>query len=231
MILNNYRLASDAAHAMMEAFLGELRKHSEKVFRMALSGGASPTVLFDMWANEFAELTPWEKIHFYWVDERCVPASSLESNYGMAKRLLFDPVGVDESHIHPIIGNNEPHEEAKRYSELVKTELPLENGVPVFDFVWLGIGDDGHVSSIFPGQEELLHVSEPYVVSVNPYSNQQRIAMTGNPMIKAVHSWFFVTGKDKADILQKLSNQDTAKEYPSGYVIWNARDTELFTAL
>lgn len=231
MILNNYRLASDAARAMMEAFLGELREHPEKDFRIALSGGSSPTVLFDIWANEFSELTPWEKIHFYWVDERCVPASSLESNYGMAKRLLFDPIDVDKTHIHPIMGDNNPQEEAKQYSALVKSELPLEDGIPIFDFVWLGIGDDGHVSSIFPGQENLLHVSEPYVVSTNPYNNQQRIAMTGNPMIKAIHTWFFVTGKNKANILRKISNQDTAREYPSGYVIWNSYDAELFTAL
>lgn len=230
MILNNYQLASEAARAMIESLLRDMRHHPENIFRLALSGGSTPAVLFDLWASEFADLTPWERIHFYWVDERCVPHTSLESNYGMAKRLLFDPVGVDESHIHPISGDCNYGEEAKRYALLVKSEVPRENGVPIFDIVFLGIGDDGHTSSIFPGHESLLTVDEPYVSTTNP-SGQFRIAMTGEPMIRAVHTWFFVTGKGKIDILREVSNKKNIDKYPASYVLWHARGAELFTAI
>lgn len=230
MILNNYQLASEAARAMIESLLREMRHYPQNIFRIALSGGSTPAMLFDVWANEFADLTPWERLHFYWVDERCVPSTSLESNYGMAKRLLFDVVGVEKSHIHPINGDCNYGEEAKRYSLLVKSEVPRESGVPVFDIVFLGIGNDGHTSSIFPGQESLLSADDPYVCTLSP-KGQERIAMTGKPMIRAIHTWFFVTGKEKINILREVSNKQNIDKYPASYVLWHARGAEFFTAL
>lgn len=230
MIINNYQRASEAASAMIESLLREMRQYPENIFRIALSGGNTPAVLFELWAKEFADLTPWERLHFYWVDERCVPCDSSKSNYGMAKRLLFDPVGLDEKQIHPINGDCNYGEEAKRYSLLVKSEVPREEGVPIFDVVFLGIGDDGHTSSIFPDHERLLTVDEPYVSTVAP-DGQSRIAMTGKPMIQAIHTWFFVTGKEKIAILREVCNKKNIDKYPASYVLWHAKNAELFTAI
>lgn len=229
MITEYYSQAPEAARALIGALLKEMRQEPDKIFRIALSGGSTPALLFDIWANEFTDLTPWERLHFYWVDERCVSPESPDSNYGMAKHLLFSRVPVNSTQIHRIIGENEPHEEAMQYSALIKSSLRLNEGIPEFDIIFLGIGSDGHTSSIFPGQKSLLFCSEPYSVSVNPYNGQHRIALTGQPLIKALHTWFFVTGQDKADIIRKVLEEGTAGLYPAGYVLENARDARLYT--
>lgn len=224
-----YPQASEAARAMIEALLTEMRQEPDKIFRIALSGGTTPALLFDIWADEFKDLTSWERLQFYWVDERCVPPDNPESNYGMAKHLLFDRVPVKQTQIHRIIGENEPHEEAIQYSALVKSSLRLNDGIPEFDIIFLGIGSDGHTSSIFPGQKGLLFSPEPYGVSVNPHNGQYRIALTGQPLVKALHTWFFVIGQDKAYIIRQIMDSGTSSLYPAGYVLQNARDARIYT--
>lgn len=229
MITEYYLHASEAARAIIVALLKEMQQEPDKIFRIALSGGTTPALLFKLWANEFADLTSWEHLHFYWVDERCVSPESPDSNYGMAKHLLFDRVPVSPVQIYRIIGENEPREEAVQYSALVKSSLHLKEGIPVFDFIFLGIGADGHTSSIFPGQNELLFFAEPYAVSVNPYNGQYRIALTGQLLVKALHTWFLVTGQEKAGIIRNILNEETSELYPAGYVLHNAQDARLYT--
>lgn len=226
---NSFPQASLAARSMIESFLSEVNSLPEQNFSIALSGGSTPALLFDIWVSEYADKTPWKRLHIYWVDERCVAPDSPESNYGMAKRILLDRVPIPSNNIHRIIGENEPHEEAIQYSALVRANLRLDEGIPEFDYVFLGIGSDGHTSSIFPGQTSLLFASEPYAVSVNPHSGQYRIALTGQPLLKAIHTWFFVTGNDKSYILREVLDEGTAELYPAGYVLQHARSAELFT--
>ena len=131
------------------------------------------------------------RMRIYWVDERCVPAEDYESNYGTMRRLLLDEVGMPDEYVYPIYGVNRPEIEAKNYSTLVCRTVPLWGGFPAFDVVLLGAGDDGHTSSIFPGQEYLLSSFHPYEVSVNPYNGQKRIAMTGCLLFAAKNLIFF----------------------------------------
>lgn len=224
-----YPHACEAARAMLAALLKEMQQEPDKTFRIALSGGTTPALLFELWAEEFADLTSWEHLHFYWVDERCVSPDSPDSNYGMAKHLLFDRVPVSSVQIYRITGENEPHEEAVQYAALVKATLRLKEGIPIFDVIFLGIGTDGHTSSVFPGQSGLLFAAEPYAVSTNPYNGQTRIALTGQPLVKALHTWFLVTGQEKAEIIRKMLDEGTSEQYPAGYVLRNARDARLYT--
>ncbi len=226
---NYYNQASEAARGMIRFFLAELKHNPDKEFNIALSGGVTPALLFDIWACEYANLTPWEQLQFYWVDERCVTADHPDNNYAMTKRLLFDRVNIPSTHIHRIDCDSEPDEEATDYSELIKSRLPVEAGVPIFDFIFLGIGRDGHTSSIFLGQKNLLSSPEPYAVSLNPYSGQYRISLTGRPLLKAFHTWFFVTGKEKQHIIHKITDKNNTDVYPAGYVLKHARDPQLFT--
>ena len=108
-------------------------------------------------AHEFREETPWMRMRIFWVDERCVSVSDSDSNYGTMLRLLLQEVGIPDEYVYPIHGDcRSPVQEAKRYSDLVFSTVPLRRGFPTFDIVLLGAGDDGHTSSIFPGQEYLL---------------------------------------------------------------------------
>lgn len=165
------------------------------------------------------------------MDERCVPPDDEQSNFGLVHRLLLGKVGILASHYYRIVGEGVPKEEAKQYSSIVKTTVPTVGGVPVFDFVLLGIGEDGHTSSIFPGYQELLTTGEPYGVSVNPYNKTVRICMTGLPMIEARHTCFLVTGENKYSILREILDKNKEETYPASYVWHHARSPQLYASL
>lgn len=226
---NTYDSTCQTARQLIEAILGELKKDTDKVFNIAISGGTTPVVAMDIWANDYADETPWDRLQFYWVDERCVWPDSPDSNYGTAKRFMFDFIPLPLKNIHPIIGPDNAEEEAKRYSAMVKAKLPEENNVPIFDLVLLGIGDDGHTSSIFPDRMDLMHSDKVYVVTVNPYNLKKRIAMTGPVIMQAKNTWFFVTGPEKANVIKNIfENKERALQIPAGYIALNARNTEFF---
>lgn len=221
-----YSTATETAHALIEHLIGMMEREPEKTFYFAFSGGSTPSLMFDIWANEYKEITPWKRMRIYWVDERCVPSEDSESNYGTMRRLLLDEVDMPEEFVFPIFGNYPPEAEAKRYSAQVCRTVPLWRGFPTFDAVLLGAGDDGHTSSIFPGQEYLLSSFHPYEASVNPYNGQQRIAMTGCLLFAARKLIFFITGKNKAEVVRDIL--DSGDTGPAAYVAHHAEDVEIF---
>lgn len=221
-----YQTSMETARSLIEHLLAMMGNEPDKTFYFAFSGGSTPSLMFDIWAHEYKEVTPWERMRIYWVDERCVPAESYESNYGTMRRLLLTKVEMPVEYVYPINGVNRPKEEAKRYSSLVCRTVPVEEELPVFDAVLLGAGTDGHTSSIFPGQEYLLTSFHPYEVSVNPYNKQKRIAMTGRLLFAARRIIFFVIGSDKANVVyDMLHSGDTG---PAAYVAHHAECVELF---
>jgi len=114
-----------------------------------------------------------DKIKFFWGDERCVPPTHAESNYKMTKDHSFDFVPVTPENIFRILGENDPDTEAKRYGETLKRELATVNGIPSFDIMMLGMGDDGHTASIFPHQIDLWYSEDLCVTATHPVSGQK----------------------------------------------------------
>jgi len=225
--VNKFSSSLEAAHGLTKALLEQINQSAGKNFHLAISGGNTPAGLFRLWADEYKEVIPWKQLQLYWVDERCVPPEHPESNFGMTKRALLDKVSLSDLQIHRIRGEYSPEVEAKRYSALIDNLLIKHEIYPVFDCILLGIGSDGHTSSLFPGQDSLLISPETYVVSVNPQTGQQRIALTGLPIIHARNVIFFATGKDKAEILKEVIKGDD--RYPAGYIISRLTKSELFT--
>lgn len=123
-----YPTATATAHALIEHLVAMMEREPEKTFHFAFSGGSTPSLMFDIWANEYKKVTPWMRMRIYWVDERCVPAEDYESNYGTMRRLLLDEVGIPDEYVYPIDGVNRPEDEAKRYSEQVYRTVPLSGG-------------------------------------------------------------------------------------------------------
>ncbi|MCD8183527.1 MAG: 6-phosphogluconolactonase [Bacteroides sp.] len=221
-----YPTATETAHALIKHLISMMKGEPEKIFYFAFSGGTTPSLMFDIWAHEYREETPWGRMRIYWVDERCVPAEDSESNYGTMRRLLLDEVGMPEEYVFPICGSCRPEAEAKRYSAQACRTVPLWRGFPSFDVILLGAGDDGHTSSIFPGQEHLLSSFQPYEVSMNPYNGQLRIAMTGCMLFSAKRLIFFITGKGKAGVVSDILNSgDTG---PAAYVAHHAMNVDIF---
>lgn len=197
---------------------------------IALSGGSTPKLLFELLAQEpLCSQVNWQRVQLYWVDERCVSPSDPDSNYGMTKATLLDHVPIPEENIHRIAGENDPEREAKDYCWVVGAELPFDGEYPVFDFVILGMGEDGHTSSIFPHQMELLTEPQPYAVGTSP-KGQKRIAMTGPTILAAKHILVHATGEKKAPLLRAIqSGSEDAKSYPLEYIARHRPDLELYT--
>ncbi len=216
----------ETSRALILRLVELMNEEPDRIFNIAVSGGNTPALMFDLWANEYLDITPWNRMKIYWVDERCVPPEDSDSNYGMMRNLLLGIAPIPYENVFRIRGEAKPVKEAVRYSELVKQQLPYRLGWPEFDIVLLGAGDDGHTSSIFPGQENLLTSTSSYVVSIHPCNEQKRIAMTGYPILNARHVIFLITGKNKADVVEEICNSgDTG---PAAYIAHHAQNVELF---
>lgn len=187
---------------------------------IALSGGSTPKSLFEYWAQLPEGEINWHKLRFFWGDERCVPPTDNESNYKMTKEHLFDFVPVPEENIFRIQGENDSATEAKRYGELLHRELETTNGVPSFDILILGMGDDGHTASIFPHEINLWDSPDNCVTATHPVSGQKRVSLSGKVINAAKHVFFLVTGENKAEKVKEIIAQPDAakKKYPAALV-------------
>lgn len=196
---------------------------------IAISGGNTPNLLFKALSTEYKEKINWEKINFYWVDERWVPPGSPDSNFGNAYNFLFWKIKLSPANIYRIKGEDNPLEEAERYTFLVKNNIAEKNGIPCFDIVFLGIGQDGHTASIFPGQLDLFNSDKVYEVSVSPYTQQQRITMTGKVINNAENIYIMVSGKQKSAVINNILNRtDDAARYPASQVAPINGDLKVF---
>ena len=193
-----------------------IKKNSS--YHIALSGGSTPKVIFDYMA-ENAKATDWSKVHLDWGDERCVPPTDPESNYKMTVDHLLSKISIPEENIHRIFGEAAPELEAVRYGKVLGAKLPNVGGVPQFDLVILGMGDDGHTASIFPHQIGLWDSEANCEVAIHPESGQRRITITGKIINNAKAVAFLVTGKSKAEKVKSIIDKEDGHEiYPASLV-------------
>ena len=188
-------------------------------FDIALSGGNSPALLFKRIVKKYSETISWDRIHFWWGDERCVPPDNENSNFKMANDLLFSGISIPQGNIHRIKGEKNPVEEAARYTKEIKKNLNHRGENPVFDLVILGLGEDGHTASIFPDQLELFEEEQICAVSQHPITGQNRITLTGRVLNNASRIFFLVTGANKAQRISEIMNDDEAAKLLPAYYI------------
>ena len=192
---------------------------SNDKFNLVLSGGSTPKSIFQHLAAYFKEKIDWNKINIFWGDERCVPPNSAESNYKMANESLLSKINIPEKNIFRIKGEENPDEEAERYSKVIEQNVLLKNSKPRFDLIMLGLGEDGHTASIFPDQHSLLEAENICSVSVHPVTKQNRITLTGKVINNAKNIVFIATGKNKSKIVSEmLNNKDQRKKYPADFI-------------
>lgn len=199
-------------------YLAAFVNEREKV-HIALSGGSTPKIVFDELASSFKDEFDWEKVHFYWGDERCVPPSDEESNFKMTVEHLLSKIEIPEGNIHRIQGENAPIKEAQRYGELLAEKLPIVDGIPQFDLIILGMGDDGHTASIFPHEIYLWDSEANCEVAIHPDSGQHRVTITGKIINNAKTVAFLVTGAGKSEKVRIITQQELGcEEYPASLV-------------
>ena len=190
----------------------------KEVIHVALSGGSTPKLLFEILANKYKN-HDWSRLRFYWGDERCVGPDDSESNYLMAKTLFFDPVNIPSEYIFRVLGENNPKQEAQRYGNLLYELLPLVNELPCFDLIYLGMGRDGHTASIFPHEMELIEHREVCAVATHPISGQKRVTLTGPVINNARSIVFLITGKAKYPRIKSiLKDQRDFENLPAAYI-------------
>lgn len=183
-------------------------------FTVALSGGSSPKAIFKLLAtDEYAERIDWNKIYFFWVDERWVPLNDDKSNARMTFETLLDKVPVPKDHIFPMYKDNIlPEEYASEYESYIRNILGNEG---VFDFILLGMGDDGHTASLFPG-EEILNEKEKWVSAyyLKP-QEMYRITLTAPVINRAENILAVAFGESKKQALNEILNGEYNPElYP-----------------
>jgi len=219
--LHIYNTPEDTARAVAELILAKAKGKVKQSLplNIALSGGSTPKLLFNLLASEYVDSIPWHFVRLFWVDERCVPPTHAESNYGMTYENLLKSVPIHDANVFPIQGETDPEKEAQRYQNTLRTQLPSSNGLPKFDLVLLGMGDDGHTASIFPNKLSLLHSDQLVAVSVHPVSNQKRITITGQLIDHADEVIFLITGASKANVLKQIIHREpNFEKYPASYI-------------
>lgn len=215
---------SDNLQVMSLSIAEEMLKMAENAFKhskrlkVALSGGSTPLQLFSVLGSRYSASEVWNAVDFFWSDERCVPPDSPESNFGAARELFLSKAGVPEENINRIIGENDPEEEAERYSKLIMNKIIARSGFPVFDVIFLGLGEDGHTASIFPGDEKVITSDKICEVAQHPVSGQKRITLTLPVINNAYRVIFMVTGKSKAGIVAEILGDTGCTQYPAGLV-------------
>ena len=214
-----YSTSQEVFKAIAEEILHLTQNSRQLLFHVALSGGSTPKGLFKTLSKEYSESIPWNRIHFWWGDERCVLPNNEESNYKMTVDNLLSKISISNENIHRIKGENIPEEEAIRYSTEINTQLNHRGDNPVFDLLILGIGDDGHTASIFPDKLELFENEEICTVTKHPITGQNRITVTGHVLNNATRILFLVTGENKAMRISEIMNDsEEAKSLPAYYI-------------
>lgn len=174
-------------------------------FALSLSGGHTPEKLYTLLSSQqFAHKIDWHKTFIFWGDERCVPAGDDKNNAHMAKTLLLNKIDIPVANIFTIPVNLPPAESAIQYEQEIKKFFGTRP--PHFDLILLGLGENGHTASLFPGtaivQEQSFLVKEVYI----PEQKMFRISMTASLINFARNILFLVAGKEKAQILNTVLN-------------------------
>jgi 6-phosphogluconolactonase len=174
---------------------------------LALTGGKTPAPIYQLLAtNAYQNRIDWTNLHFFWGDERCVPPDSPDSNYGMAHGAMLSKIDLQPDHVHRIRGEEEPSQAAELYEQEI---IKYFSGTPVpsFDLTLLGMGEDGHTASLFPGVE---WDAEKYVVHTQmPKTQSYRISLTPKLLNASSHIVFIVSGSNKAAALASVLEDQT----------------------
>jgi len=197
------KLYTEAADAFVDLSKKAIQKNNR--FVVALSGGSSPKAIFKLLATQqYAEQIEWNKVYFFWVDERWVPLHDDKSNFRMTDETLLSHVPVDKNHIFPMYAEGKtPEDYAKTYEEQIRSILGNDG---VFDFILLGMGDDGHTASLFPG-EEVLNEKEKWVSAYYLKPQEMfRITLTAPVINNAENILVIAFGESKKHALNEVLN-------------------------
>ncbi len=178
-------------------------------FTVALSGGSTPKGLFTVLASEYTDKIAWDKIVFFWGDERHVPPDSPDSNYRMANEALLSKVKLDPRNVFRIPAEGKDAAAVARdYERTIQRALALKDGeFPRLDLILLGMGPDGHTASLFPGTRALLETQRIFVANWVEKLNSFRFTLTYPAIDNAANVTFLASGADKSRMLKQVLDE------------------------
>ena len=208
-------------------WIADLAAASSGRFAIALSGGSTPRRLYQLLADSpYRDTMPWERVHWFWGDERFVPWDHPDSNYGMVRAALLARAPVPAENIHGIETAGAPADAARAYEGVLDAYYgggALDSARPLFDVQLLGLGPDGHTASLFPGTS-VLEERTRRVAEVIGAKAEARITLTYPALESSRHMAFLVAGAEKREILARVLAGDralpAARLRPVGDLTW-----------
>lgn len=228
-MIRSYPDYESLSRAAAGIFVAEAKAAVQKKdsFTVALSGGGTPCRTYRILADStHRDPVEWKKVHVFWGDERCVPPGDPESNERMARRALLDHVPVPPGQVHPMRCGESPEHAADQYERLLHARF--RPGPPAFDLVFLGLGENGHTASLFPGTS-VLEEQKRWVAAVYlPEQDLYRLTLTAPIINMAGKIVFLVSGEGKAKVLKAvLEGPSNPRHFPAqlikpadGELVW-----------
>lgn len=206
-------LVSAAASALITEVVAAGQRNRR--FSLGLSGGRVAGSLYqELVRRSSGSAVPWHVVDFFWADERCVPPDHADSNFRQADEALLRPLNIPKHHVFRLRGELPPSEAAKLASSQVRENIVAgQGGLPALDLVLLGMGEDGHIASLFPGASaEVVEAKEPFLaIFDSPKPPPRRITMSYALLAAAKQVWVIVASGDKAAMLKSsLSSEGTS---------------------
>jgi 6-phosphogluconolactonase len=225
---NNTALAQAVASAWLEAVEASQQKGQPQF--VALSGGRIARDFFTATtAAARSRKVSLANVHFFWADERCVRSTDPESNFAAADQLLFQPLSIPPDHIHRVLGEEPPPSAAEKAEAEIRKWVPCNAaGQPVLDILFLGMGEDGHVASLFPGgPEETRLATAIYRAVTAAKPPPQRITLCYAAIAAARQVWVLVSGKGKERALQ--ASLAGSEQTPLALVLGSRPQSRIFS--
>jgi len=234
-MIHKFASADALAKVVASGWLDEVAKAGPAgaPLTVALSGGRITKQFFtEVVAQCQARHMTLERVYFFWADERCVPPTDPESNFRLASELLFEPLKIGAGQINRIAGEEDPETAAREAGrELGRIAPANAQGVPVLDWVFLGMGEDGHVASLFPGAgAEVWDCQTPFlVIRHSPKPPPTRISLSSGAIAAARQVWVLASGTGKEQALR--DSLAPGGMTPLGRVMGLRAETQVFTEL
>jgi 6-phosphogluconolactonase len=208
-------LGAAAAELFMAA--GDDAISSQGRFSVALSGGATPRGLYRILGTAYRDRIRWDLTHIFWADERCVPKDHIQSNFRLVHEEMLSRLMIPKQNIHRIKGELAPEEAAREYEEDLIRHAG-GTGIPRLDLILLGVGEDGHTASLFPGSASLSETDRLALPVFSETAMNWRVTLTLPVLNNASRLMFLVTGRSKAIVVSKLFDKEKRQAYPAGRI-------------
>jgi 6-phosphogluconolactonase len=222
------------AHDVAEWLIAKATAKPDR-FSIALSGGSTPQALYEKLATEpYRSRFPWDRSYWFFGDERFVPHDDADSNYRMVRQALFDHVPIPPANIVPIPATGAAENAAREYQEILQNyygSQALDMSRPLFDVTFMGLGEDGHTASLFPGNAVLEDTTHWVAAVSDPSVPQPRITLTYPALACSAAMAFLVEGEKKRAVLKRVLSGDrgapAARATAIGELIWFVDDAAL----